>query len=273
MRSKKGERERQAERKGECTGSWWAAPSLPFVRVGVGVASSSPFVGVGIGVASPPSSVFVLCGPRSLSSIAHCCPPFVHVRRALLRGLASLALHLALVEVEGAGRQRSCVVDAGGVALVGSVHPVVARGGRVWVSWALVVIGACCVRRASLLPLLCGRCILLDRCCRSWTAGVVLPCGLHVALHGVDVVAKRTWVVAGGVSRLWEAWLAWWLLVEEDTSQGCDFGVTFNMHVKSTNVWDVVWPYFKQVLLATRHPNRTVNPSHVFDAENEHIYA
>ena len=97
--------------------------------------------------------------------------------------------------------------------------------------------------------------------------------GLHVALHGVDVVAKRTWVVTSGVSRLWEASLAWWLLVEKETSQGCDFGVTFNTHVESTNLWDVVWPYFKQVLLATRHPNITVNPSRVFEAENEHIYA
>ena len=39
----------------------------------------------------------------------------------------------------------------------------------------------------------------------------------------------------GGVSRLWEASLAWWLLVEEDTSQECDFGINFNRHVKSTN--------------------------------------
>ena len=105
VRSKRGERERRAERKGEHTGSGWAAPSLPFVRVGVGVALSSPFVGVGVGVASLPSSVFVLCGPRSLLSIAHCCPSFVRVHRALLSGLASLALLLALVEVEGAGRQ------------------------------------------------------------------------------------------------------------------------------------------------------------------------
>ena len=87
------------------------------------------------------------------------------------------------------------------------------------------------------------------------------------------MVAKRMWVVASGVSRLWEASLAWWLLVEEETSQGCDFGVTFNMHVESPNLWDVVWPYFKQVLLATHHPNITVNPLHDFEAENEHIYA
>ena len=94
--------------------------------------------------------------------------------------------------------------------------------------------------RASLLPLLGGRGILLGRCCRSWMAGVMSPSGLRVALHGVDVVVKWTWIVAGGVSRLWEASLAWWLLVEEDMSQGCDFGITFNTHVKSRNLWDVV---------------------------------
>ena len=33
-------------------------------------------------------------------------------------------------------------VDAGGVALVACVRPVVARGGRAWFSWALVVVYA-----------------------------------------------------------------------------------------------------------------------------------
>ena len=65
----------------------------------------------------------------------------------------------------------------------------------------------------------------------------------------------------------------WWLLVEEDTSQECDFGITFNMHMKSTNLWDLVWPYCKQVLLDTHHPNITVNPSHVFDTKNDEMYA
>ena len=49
----------------------------------------------------------------------------------------------------------------------------------------------------SLLPLLHGRGIFLGHSCRSWMAGVVSPSGLHVALHGVDVVAKRTWIVIG----------------------------------------------------------------------------
>ena len=77
----------------------------------------------------------------------------------------------------------------------------------------------------------------------------------------------------GSVLRLWEVLLAWWLLVEEDTSQRCDFGITFNMHVKSTNLWDLVWPYFKQVLLESRHPNITVNHLHVFDMENDQVCA
>ena len=69
--------------------------------------------------------------------------------------------------------------------------------GRVWFSWVLVVVWGCRMLHASLLPLLRGRGILLGRCCHSWMAGVVSPSGLHVALHGVDVVAKRTWIVVG----------------------------------------------------------------------------
>ena len=105
---------------------------------------------------------------RALLSVVRSCPTRV-VKRFGVAGLA-----FGVGRGGGAGRQRSCVVDAGGVALVGCVHPVMARGGRVWVSWALVVIWACCVLRASLLPLLGGRGILLGRCCRSWTAGVVV---------------------------------------------------------------------------------------------------
>ena len=56
MRSKRGERERRAVREGERTGGqrerksgWWAAPSPPFVMVGIGVASSLPCVVVDVG--------------------------------------------------------------------------------------------------------------------------------------------------------------------------------------------------------------------------------
>ena len=67
MRSKGGERERRAVREGERTGgqgdrksSWWAAPSPPFVIVGVGVALSSPCVVVDVDVALSSSSVFIM---------------------------------------------------------------------------------------------------------------------------------------------------------------------------------------------------------------------
>ena len=67
MRSKGGERERRAVREGEHTGGQgdrksgqWAAPSPPFVMVGVGVASSSPCIVVDIDVASSSSSVFIM---------------------------------------------------------------------------------------------------------------------------------------------------------------------------------------------------------------------
>ena len=44
--------------------------------------------------------------------------------------------------------ERSWAVDAGGVALAACVRPVVARGGRAWFLWALVVVCAlsCCLR-------------------------------------------------------------------------------------------------------------------------------
>ena len=79
MRSKGGERERRAVREGERTGGqgdrksgWWAAPSPPFVMVGVGVTPSLPCVVVDVGVASSSSSVFV--------NVVRCCP-FVSVAR------------------------------------------------------------------------------------------------------------------------------------------------------------------------------------------------
>ena len=79
--------------------------------------------------------------------------------------------------------------------------------------------------------------------------------GLDVTLHRGDVVAKRTWVVVGRCVEVVGGVVCMVVVVEEDTSQRCDFGITFNMHVKSTNLWDLVWPYFKQVLLDTHYPN------------------
>ena len=80
MRSKRGERERRAVREGERTGGqrerksgWWAAPSPPFVMVGIGVASSLPCVVVDVGVASSSSSIFV--------DVVRCCLSYTAVRR------------------------------------------------------------------------------------------------------------------------------------------------------------------------------------------------
>ena len=101
VRNKRGERERREVREGECTGEQWdlkAVPSLSFVMVGIGVASSSLFVVVGVGVASSSSSVFILRCCHSLLSVVHRCPLFFRIRRVLLNCLA-------LGEVESAGRR------------------------------------------------------------------------------------------------------------------------------------------------------------------------
>ena len=151
---------------------------MPFMMVGVVITSSSPHC------------------RHPFVDIVHCCPSCTAVRRAFvsvkLFGVAALCLELG--DVEGAGhrtsvrgRRRWCRLSW----VRASSH------GHVWFSWVLVIVWGCCVLHASLLPLLRGHDILLGRCCRSWTAGVVSPSGLHVALHGVDVVAKQTWIVVG----------------------------------------------------------------------------
>ena len=61
-------------------------------------------------------------------------------------------------------------VDAGGVALVACVRPVVARGGRAWFSWALVVIYALLCRLRIV--------VLFTRCCVVY----VLLCRLRVVV-------------------------------------------------------------------------------------------
>ena len=132
---------------------------------------------------------------RLLTSLVavHRAPPSV-ARSCPSNCLASLALRLELGDVEGAGR-RTSVRGRRRWCRLSWVRASIR--GRVWFSWALVVIWGCLMLHTSLLLLLCGRGILLGRCCRSWTAGVVSPSGLHVALHGVDVVVKQTWIVVG----------------------------------------------------------------------------
>ena len=150
--------------------------------MGVGITSSSPF-------ASPRRR-------HPFVDVVGCCPSRTAVRRTFvsvkLFGVAALRLELG--DVEGAGRRTSVHGRRRGCCL-SWVHA--SSRGRVWFSWALAVVWGCCVLHASLLPLLRGRGILLGGCCRCWTAGVLSPSGLHVALHGVDVVAKRTWIVVG----------------------------------------------------------------------------
>ena len=62
-------------------------------------------------------------------------------------------------------------------------------------------------------------------------------CGLHLTLHWGDVVAKWTWVVVGRRVEVVGGVVGVVVVVEEDTSQRCDFGITFNIHVKSTNLF------------------------------------
>ena len=60
--------------------------------------------------------------------------------------------------------------------------------------WHIVVLFAhCCVFCTFWLSLLGG----CDSCCYSWMAGIVSAGGLHVMLHGGDMVAKQMWVVVG----------------------------------------------------------------------------
>ena len=73
--------------------------------------------------------------------------------------------------------------------------------------------------------------------------------GFDMTLNGGYVVARWMLVVVGRSVDFVATSLRWWLLVEEATSQGCDFALMFNTHVRSTNLWSPVWSYFKQVLL------------------------
>ena len=95
--------------------------------------------------------------------------------------------------------ERSWAVDAGGVALVACVRPVVACGGRGWCSWAVVVIWGCCVLHALvvgwlwsfvgwLLPFLGGW-----ACVSRWAS-----CDVTLGRCGGDVDVGCRWVVCRG---------------------------------------------------------------------------
>ena len=111
-----------------------------------GVAPSSPFVMVGIGVAS--SSPFTV----------HRCPSFVCV------------LAVERLWAVDAG-------DAGDVALVVCVRPVVARGGRAWFWWALVVICALSCRLRVVMSF--ARCRVI--------------CAMSCHLRVFVVFVRRSW--------------------------------------------------------------------------------
>ena len=101
VRNKRGERERREVREGEHTGGQWDQESSTLIIIHDGGRWRRllvAFIVVGVSIASSSLSVFVLCCRRSLLSVAHRCPSFFHIRRALLNCLA-------LGEVESAGRQ------------------------------------------------------------------------------------------------------------------------------------------------------------------------
>ena len=109
--------------------------------VGIGVAWSSPFV-VGVGVAWSSSSA---------------------IRSALTSFLAGHRAPLSLVR-SCPGRRTIVGVDAGGVALMACVRPVVARGGRAWFSWALVVVCALSCRLCAVVSFARGRVVCAWSC-------------------------------------------------------------------------------------------------------------
>ena len=114
VRSKRGERERRAERVGECTG--WG------VRLGKQLVGST-LDAIRDGEHWRRLVIALHCGGR-------------------WHRLVVIRFHSALTSFF------PWAVDAGGVALVAGVRPVVACGGCAWFSWALVIVCAlsCCLR-------------------------------------------------------------------------------------------------------------------------------
>ena len=168
--------------------------------------------------------------------VVRCCPSRTAVRRAFvsvkLFGVAALRLELG--DVEGAGRRTIMRGRRRWCRLAGCVRPfgVVCGFHGPWSSFGVAV----CFTR------LCCRCCVVVVFC--WAVVVVVgwlgschPAGFMWRYMGSTWWRSGRGLSLGGVSRLWETSLAWWLLVEEETSQGCDFGITFNTHVKSTNLF------------------------------------
>ena len=91
-----------------------------------------------------------------------------------------------------------------------------------------------------------------------------------------DVVARRMWVVVGRCVEFVGNVVGVVDVSEEPTSQGCDFAVMFNMHVRSTKLWSPVWPYFKRVLLGLviqSYPFASIESLAPFDGKINKMYA
>ena len=174
VRDKRGERERREVREGECTGGQWDPESSTLIVIRDGGCWRHLVVAVRGGGCW--CRLLVVIRFRSpLPSFATC--------------FASLALCLALGEVESAGHQMilgprcwwchiSCV-RASSCGPCGSCVVFMGGGCR---------LGLLCALRVLLFG---GHGHLLDGCCHSWVAGIVSVGGLCVTLHLGDVVAKQ----------------------------------------------------------------------------------
>ena len=87
----------------------------------------------------------------------------IRFRSALTSFLAGHRAPLSLVR-SCPGRRTIVGVDAGGVALMACVRPVVARGGRAWFSWALVVVCALSCRLCAVVSFARGRVVCAWSC-------------------------------------------------------------------------------------------------------------
>ena len=86
--------------------------------------------------------------------------------------------------------ERSWAVDAGGVALAACVRPVVARGGRAWFSWALVVVCALSCRLRIVVSF--ARChVVCAMSCRLRDVVSFAPFRVFVAV--VVVLGRLEW--------------------------------------------------------------------------------
>ena len=148
------------------------------------------------------------------------------------------------------------------------MRPVIGGGSRVWFSWAVVVICAMSCRLQVFVVFVRQSWRLLSFldswvCVSKWAS-----CEVTLGRRGGETDVGCRWAMCQGCGR--RGWRGGcWLKKKRHK----DVTLASRSTVKSTNLWDLVWPYFKQVLLETHHPNITVNSSHVFDLKNNQMYA